>query len=411
MRVLFFNEGNLGTHILGQGQLQDALRAGLPAAPEVQARFAGLTPMGRLARAAAIRTTAPLARAGLDFTTLRWHSVQALRARSALRRELNAWPADVVHVHSHSIALAMTGIMRAMPVALSVDVTVRDWWAMPAWRPSQPYAPIAIAPSQILERRALGRAALVLAWTAWARKAVQRSAPDAHVVEHHPGIDLARYRPAPRRERSRPRVLFVGGRFAAKGGKDLLQALGEGLGREVDLDLVTPDDVAPRPGVTVHRLKPSDPRLLDLQQQADLFCLPTHGDAAPWAVLEAMACETPVVSTHLGGIPDMLDDGRAGVLVPHGDRGALREALRALLADRERRTWLGSAARRRCEAHYDARQQFVRLARYLEEARKDGQGGGQGDGQGRERKTERGQGDGHGGERKTGGAGWRGKEG
>ncbi|HEV3069930.1 MAG TPA: glycosyltransferase family 4 protein [Solirubrobacteraceae bacterium] len=368
MRALFFNEGNLGTHILGQGQLQDALRIGLTSAPEIEARFAGLTPMGPLARAAAIRTTVPLSRAGLDFRTLRWHTVQALRARAALQRELRAWPADVVHVHSHSIALALAGTMRTVPTVLSVDVTVGDWWAMPAWRPAQFYAPLTIAPSRALERRAFQRAALVLAWTRWACKAVQQSAPSAHVVEHHPGIDLDRYRPAPRRERSRPRVLFVGGRFVEKGGEDLLQALGEMLGSEVELDLVTPAEVDPRPGVRVHRLSPSDPELLDLQQQADLFCLPTHGDAAPWAVLEAMACGTPIVSTRIGGIPDMLADGRAGVLVPHGDRGALREALRALLGDPQRRAALSDAARGRCEAHYDARRQFASLTKHLTQA-------------------------------------------
>jgi alpha-maltose-1-phosphate synthase len=373
MRVLFFNEGNLGTHILGQGQLQDALQVGLPEAPEIEARFAGLTPMGRFARAAAVRTTAPLARAGLDFRTLRWHTVQALRAEQALRHELKQnWQPDVAHVHSHSIALAMTRTMRKLPLALSVDVTVGDWWAMPAWRPPQSYAPLTIAPSQALERRALRRAALVLAWTAWARDAVKRSAPDAHVVEHHPGIDLNRYRPAPRRERSRPRVLFVGGRFAEKGGEDLLRALGEELGSKVDLDLVTPAEIAPRAGVRVHRLKPSDPQLLDLQQQADLFCLPTYGDAAPWAVLEAMACATPVLSTRIGGIPDMLDEGRAGVLVPHGNPRALREALHVLLADPERLMLLGASARARCEHHYDARRQFPRLVAHLREARDRG---------------------------------------
>jgi glycosyltransferase involved in cell wall biosynthesis len=280
---------------------------------------------------------------------------------------LREWPADVVHVHSHSIALAMARTMRSTAVALSLDVTVDDWARMPAWYPSDPHPTLAMAPSRVLERRALRRAALVLAWTGWASKAVQRTAPGARVVEHHPGIDLERYRPAARRERARPRVLFVGGRFAEKGGEDLLQALGGELGRTVDLDLVTPAEVPARPGVTVHRLKPSDPKLLDLQQQADLFCLPTYGDAAPWAVLEAMACGTPVLSTRIGGIPDMLAHGQAGVLVPHGDRPALREALQALLANPERREQLGAAARTRCEEHYDARRQFLSLVEHLEE--------------------------------------------
>jgi glycosyltransferase involved in cell wall biosynthesis len=365
MRVLFFNEGNLGTYILGQGQLDAALRAGLTAVPDVQARFAGLTPMGRWARAGAIRRVPLLARANLDFPGLRWHLVQSLRARGELRRELSAWPADVAHVHSSSIALTMAATMRTLPVVLSLDTTTHDWWAMPAWRPTRRYEAIAVAPSRVLERRALRGAALVLAWTAWARRAVERESPRANVIEHHPGIDLQRYRPAARRERARPRVLFVGGRFVEKGGEDLLRALGERLGRDLDLDLVTHAEVAERPGVRVHRLTPSDPRLLDLQQQADVLCLPTHADSNPWVLLEAMACGTPVVSTPVGAIPEMLEQGRAGVVVPYGDPRALGEALRAVLADPQRRAQLAARARVRCEIHYDARRQFAKLAERL----------------------------------------------
>ena len=55
MRALFFNEGNLGGYILGQGQLDAALRAGLGAAPDVEARFVGLAPLSRFERALATR--------------------------------------------------------------------------------------------------------------------------------------------------------------------------------------------------------------------------------------------------------------------------------------------------------------------------------------------------------------------
>ncbi len=369
MRVLFLNEGNLGTYIMGQAQLERALQIGLPFTPEVEARFAGVGPLGRVAHAAATRPIGALASTGLDFRTLRWHLVQALRARRAVRRELRAWPADVVHVHSHSIALTMAATMRTVPVALSVDATVRDWWSMPAWSNAQHHHhELTIAPSVTLERRAFERAALVLAWTAWGRRSVESSAPGARVVEHHPGIDLDRYRPAPRRPRERPRVLFVGGRFVAKGGADLLDALADRLGDGVEVDLVTPEDVPERPGVRIHRLGASDPRLLDLQQQADLFCLPTNADAVPWAVLEAMACGTPVLSTRVGGIGDLLDDGRAGALVPAGDPRALREGLEDVLGDASRLTSLAARARERCEERYDARRQLPLLIEHFREA-------------------------------------------
>lgn len=367
MRVLFFNEGNLDSHVLGHGRLDDALRAGLNGTTDVEARFAGLTPMERLPRALAIRRIEPLARRDLDFPSFRWHVVQSLRARTALRRELCAWPADVVHMYSHAIALATPGMMHNTPVVISADTTIRDWWAMPAWRSTARYAEVTIAPSRALERRLLRRAALVLARTPWTRHALESEAPGVRVLEHHPGIDLTRFRSATRRERARPRVLFVGGRFVEKGGEDLIAALGDGLGRDVDLDLVTHADVPEQPGMKIHRLTPADPQLLDLQQQADVFCMPTYGDTNPWSVLEAMACGTPVVSTRVGGIPDMLDDARAGMLAPYGDPRALGEALRALLADPGRREQLAERARARCESHYDARRQAARLVELLRE--------------------------------------------
>jgi glycosyltransferase involved in cell wall biosynthesis len=367
VRVLFFNEGNLGAHIMGQAQLETALRVGLEEQADVQARFANLTPMGRLASALANRPLPPLAKAQLDFRALRWHIVQSLRARAQLRAQLRSWPADVVHLHTQSVALAMGATMRSLPVVLSIDTTVHDWWSMPAWALGGFATSSTIAPSRALERRALHSAALVLAWSGWARRAAQREAPEANVVELHPGIDLSRYAPAVRREHPRLRVLFVGGRFKQKGGEDLLAALGERIGRDVDVDLVTPAEVSARAGVRVHRLESSDPRLLDLYQQADVLALPTYGDAAPWVVLEAMACGTPVVASLVGAIPDMLDEGRAGVLVPYGDPRALGEALGALLDDGARRAQLAADARAHCERNYDAGRQSARLVGYLRE--------------------------------------------
>jgi alpha-maltose-1-phosphate synthase len=368
MRVLFLNEGNLGTFVLGQGQLAGALRRGLDGEVEIEARFAAIEPLGRLGHAFATRRFAPMSRWDLDFEWLRYHALQSLRARALLRRELAGWTPDVVHVHTHAISFASTGTMGRVPLVLSLDTTVRDWWEMPSWHRGQRHSNLVIGPSRLLERRALRCAALVLAWTGWARRGVEREAPGARVVEHHPGIDLDRYRPAPRRERRLPRVLFVGGRFAEKGGEDLLAALGPELGRSVELDLVTPAEVQPRPGLSVHRLDPGEERLLDLQQQADIFCLPTYGDAAPWAVLEAMACGTPVVASRIGGIPDMVEHGRAGVLTGHGDVRGLRAALTSLLDDRTRRDALAAAARARCEERYGDRRQFAALRTLLSDA-------------------------------------------
>jgi glycosyltransferase involved in cell wall biosynthesis len=365
MRLLFFNEGNLGTNILGQAQVEATLRRHAAGVDGVEARFARLEPQGRLALAAVGWTRPWLARTGLDVRTLRWHAVQATRARRAIAAQTRTWHPDVLHVHSHSVALGLGAVMERVPTALSVDVTLGDWTDMPAWRRAGTLRRAELVPARAAERRAFARAALVLAWSESVRAAVLAAQPRATVVVHHPGLDLERFRPASRRPRPLPRILFVGGRFADKGGDDLLAALGDELGRSVELDAVTPADVAPRPGLRVHRLGPGDPELMDLRQQADLLVLASGADAVPWAILEAMACGVPVVGSTVGSIGDLVGDGEAGVLVRYGDRRALGAAVRGLLADEPRRTALGAAARARCEARYDAAVQTPALVGLL----------------------------------------------
>jgi glycosyltransferase involved in cell wall biosynthesis len=119
--------------------------------------------------------------------------------------------------------------------------------------------------------------------------------------------------------------------------------------------------------VTVHRLGHGSPELRRLYQQADLLVLPTYGDTNPWVLLEAMACGTPAVSSDVGAIPEMLDHGRAGTVVPSGDVRGLREAIEALLGDGARREALRKVVRERVERRYDARKQFPALASRMRE--------------------------------------------
>jgi glycosyltransferase involved in cell wall biosynthesis len=77
----------------------------------------------------------------------------------------------------------------------------------------------------------------------------------------------------------------------------------------------------------------------------DIFVLPSRSEAFPNAVLEAMAAGLPIVASRVGGIPELVDHQRTGLLAPPGDSTALAEALCTLMADRELGARLGSAAR------------------------------------------------------------------
>ncbi|HZB76631.1 MAG TPA: glycosyltransferase family 4 protein [Solirubrobacteraceae bacterium] len=361
LRALFVNEGALGTGVLGHLRLHEALTEH---ATGVELHAVQLPPMPRASRLA-VRDVPGLAALDADLQPVRWHAVQGLRLRRALAHTRAVRP-QVVCVNTHTIALFAQRPLARAPTVFMADASVWQWHAMGIWRTVRRHSRALIEPSLRRERRALEAAHLTLAATAWAADGLRAVAPAARIEVHHAGLDVERFRPAPRAPGDRVRVLFVGGRFSAKGGHALIDALAPRLGADVTLDVVTPDPVAARPGVRVHRLSGASPELVALYQQADLLCLPTRGDAAPWVVLEAMACATPVLATAIGGIPELVGD--AGRLVPAGDQPALERALAELLADAAQREALGAAARARMERHYDVRRQAPRFVEVLRAA-------------------------------------------
>ena len=88
---------------------------------------------------------------------------------------------------------------------------------------------------------------------------------------------------------------------------------------------------------------------------ADVFTLPSHGETAPNAVLEAMGCGKAIVCSTVAAMPEMLDIGgpqECGVCVEPGDTDALRSALDELLRDEAKRREFGRKARQRAETLY-----------------------------------------------------------
>jgi glycosyltransferase involved in cell wall biosynthesis len=79
------------------------------------------------------------------------------------------------------------------------------------------------------------------------------------------------------------------------------------------------------------------------------------------AALEAMAVGRPVVAARSGGLADIVVDGETGCLVPPGDAGELRAALRRLLADEALRARMGAAGRRRAESVFSEQVVLSRL--------------------------------------------------
>jgi glycosyltransferase involved in cell wall biosynthesis len=190
-----------------------------------------------------------------------------------------------------------------------------------------------------------------------------------HVV--HCGVDLDEFAPPA----SGPdgdagsgralRLLTVGRLVAVKGHGVLLEAVarlaGEGVDvaatlvgdgpRRAELEALARDlGVADRVRFT-GRVGQDDIRRF--YAEADVFCLPSFAEGLPVVLLEAIAAGVPVVASRITGIPELVEHGTSGVLVPPGRPDRLADALRDLSSDPDRRRALAVAARRRVSEEFD----------------------------------------------------------
>jgi glycosyltransferase involved in cell wall biosynthesis len=104
----------------------------------------------------------------------------------------------------------------------------------------------------------------------------------------------------------------------------------------------------------------------ELLSACDLFALGSDWEGAPMAIVEAMAAHLPVVATAVGGVPDLVEDGVTGILVPARDRSALGRALAGIGRDRERRQRMGAAAAHRAR-RFDQAGMIERYAELFEQ--------------------------------------------
>jgi glycosyltransferase involved in cell wall biosynthesis len=184
-----------------------------------------------------------------------------------------------------------------------------------------------------------------------ARLARDLGAPAARVRVIPNGIDRARFQPGPRDEARRQLglspdrriIVSVGGLTERKGHHRVLAAMQALVGDRPDLLLAivgggsSEGDVGPALRRQISALEldrhvllagPQPPERVPLWlQAADVFCLATANEGRPNAVLEALACGLPVVTTDVGGIAEVVRPGIDGLVVPFGDHLALTRAL------------------------------------------------------------------------------------
>lgn len=222
-----------------------------------------------------------------------------------------------------------------------------------------------------------------LRWTLQKAAAVHCVSSDIELQARNYGLDPAKawvIRPAvdpeffyPLKER-RPKdaifcVISVGALIWKKGYEYALVAVRElvergvavhyeiiGDGPERQRVLYTIDDLGLTEQVRlIGKLSPVEVR--DRLQQADAFLLSSHSEGISNAVLEAMACGLPVVTTDCGGMREAVTDGVEGFVVPVRDPAAMAEALQKLASDADLRAAMGARARERILREFTLEQQ------------------------------------------------------
>ena len=96
-------------------------------------------------------------------------------------------------------------------------------------------------------------------------------------------------------------------------------------------------------------------------RRASAAVLTSDSEGMPVSLMEAAACSVPAVATAVGGVPEVVEDGVTGLLVPRGDDEAVASALERLLGDPPFAARLGAAARRRVEERLSLERQVERL--------------------------------------------------
>ncbi|MGB7319414.1 MAG: glycosyltransferase family 4 protein [Planktotalea sp.] len=194
-----------------------------------------------------------------------------------------------------------------------------------------------------------------------------------HIV--HCGIEPDRYTPTPRKRGKQ--LLFVGRLAAVKGVPVLLDAL-KMLGEHDGLTLTFIGDGPEREalekqaaqmglaGMTKFVGYKNQSEVAEALASTDVFVLPSFAEGVPVVLMEAMAAAVPVITTHVAGVPELVEDGVHGILTHAGDSTSLANAIDALLSDPVMAERMGRAGREKVSAAFNIAHETAWLAELLD---------------------------------------------
>lgn len=199
-------------------------------------------------------------------------------------------------------------------------------------------------------------------------------ARDVTVIEN--GIDMSDFVHRGTKDQNDVlKLLFVGAVGKLKGERDLVEALALVKARGFDFrasflgygaDSLADQLAAAGLSKRIDHLGPvPTEERVEHFLNADIFVLPTYAEAMPVSVIEAMAAGNAIVTTPVGGIPEVVDDGETALFFSPGNPHELADRIAVLLSDSELRRRLGANARKRALRDLDIRKYEDRLSKEI----------------------------------------------
>lgn len=317
--------------------------------PRMRARGAevavcSLMPIGRIGR--------ELREQGIEVISLDVTSAEMWKLLPKLSAVVGRRRWDVIHTHLFwgGVAGRLMGKWHRVPKIVSSKETV----------------PTRLPPDRLLvERGTIRLADRIIACSEAVRAWVvsHLHMPAGRTLAVYNGIDAGRFREGSRKN-TPPRIVTVGRLVdAEKGQKVLLHAVAilKRRGHPVQCRIVGDGPSRPELEAIVADQILADSvqlvgYLLDVRDElaeADIFVLPSREEGLGVAGLEAMAAALPLVGSHVGGIPEIVQPGVTGFLFPVGDAEALADALLPLLQDEPLRRRMGEAGRSLLRGRFD----------------------------------------------------------
>jgi glycosyltransferase involved in cell wall biosynthesis len=324
-------------------------------------------------------------------------SVYSISARRRLQRLLDDFRPDIVHMHLvyHQLTLSVVDEIaaRGLPSVMTLHDYKIGCPAYELYREGRPCTLCTTGPVENVVRHRCLKGSLPASLLAAAEARLARTrgsyakidgyiAPSrfAGEIAIATGIDPAAVHVVPNflpaeeigepvaELAEAPRFFFAGRLQAVKGVREILDAFAEadpalgtlvlaGAGGELEGEVEAA--AARLPNVEYLGRLPREEVFAQLRASRAILMPVRWHENNPMSLLEARAIGVPVICTDLGGLPDMVGDGEDGFVIPPGDVGALREAIRKLAADRPLAEAMGRRGRERLlrdntpAVHYD----------------------------------------------------------